>query len=279
MKQGFIIKYLNEGQICPDYFLLFLFSFSFIKQVQAVSVTITNFPSSISSDSFTVNVSVLGASSGTNYIRVDLYKEGTQNYFGETYNGNDWYSGSDGKQYFPITIIDSKSTASASLQARIGVPNSSDYDGQGSYKMRIRRYTSSGGQGSEDANNSAVSISINVPTLTSIPTNSPTPKPTNTPTPTVKLTNTPTVIKLISNTPTPTTINPSPDNKEVLGNATQSSNKSIEESKKENQIESTQNRNNFLPIIFILIGVVFLLACVIVFFYPNIKNYLNNRNE
>lgn len=188
-------------------FLLFLFYLPLTKPVFAVTVTITNSPSTVTSDSFTVNVSVLGASSGTNYIRIDLYKDGTSNYFGETYNGSDWYSGSDGKQYFPITIINSKSTASASLQARIGIPNSSDYDGQGFYKMRIRRYTSSGGPGSEDANNSAVAVSISMPTPTPISTDSPTPTQVSTDPPAP--TKTPTPVPTKSPTPKPLTPIPS----------------------------------------------------------------------
>lgn len=259
-------------------FLLFLFCLPLTKSVFAVSVSITNFPSSITSDSFTVNVSVLGASSGTNFIRVDLYKDGTQNYFGETYNGSDWYSGSDGKQYFPITIIDSKSTASASLQARIGVPNSSDYDNQGSYRMRIRRYTSSGGQGSEDPSNSAVSVAINVST----PTPTPTPPPFVTQSPQ----NSPTLIpasSMVSATPKPSTPAPSIsfDNESseeaVLGESSESSilNSSsnplgIQDSKEKEIVLSS--RENNIGKILIFLGFVFILACGILFSWPHIRN-------
>ncbi|HYM64868.1 MAG TPA: hypothetical protein VES68_00060 [Candidatus Sulfotelmatobacter sp.] len=261
-------------------FLLFLFSLFLVKPAFAVTVTITSFPSSISSDAFTINVSVLGASSGTNYIRVDLYKDGSSNYFGETFNGNDWYLGSDGKQYFPITIADSKSTASASIQARIGVPSSSDYDGQGSYKMRIRRYTSSGGQGSEDANNSAVNISINLPTQT--PTNSPTsinaptPQSTNTPTPKSTLTLIP------SKTPTPkiskTTSPTNSLNKDVLSESTKSSQK-VSENKKNTSGKDKRKTpdNTLIPKILILLGIVILLACAIVISYSYIKNIRNKE--
>ena len=259
---------------------LFILSFYFSSKVFAVSVSITNFPSSITSDSFTVNVSVLGASSGTNYIRVDLYKDGTQNYFGETYNGSDWYSGSDGKQYFPITIIDSKSTVAASLQARIGIPNSSDYDNQGSYKMRIRRYTSSGGQGSEDPSNSAVSIAINVST----PTPTPTPMPSVTQSPQ----NSPTSIpasNMVIITPKPSTPVPSIafDNESseeaVLGESSESSilNPSsnplgIQDSKEKEIVLSS--RENNIGKILIFLGFVFILACGILFSWSHIRNRL-----
>ncbi|KKP98760.1 MAG: Drug resistance transporter, EmrB/QacA subfamily [Candidatus Levybacteria bacterium GW2011_GWB1_36_18] len=187
-------------------FLAFLLLLAFPTKSFAVTVSITNYPSSISADPFSISVSILGASSGTNYIRVDLYKDGTQNYFGDTYNGSDWYNGSDGKQYYPITIVDSKSTASATLQTRTGVPSVSDYDGQGSYKMRIRRYTSSGGSGSEDPNNTSVAISINIPTPTPTPTSNPTSQTTATPTPTPVKTPTPTPKITTSPTPEPDVI-------------------------------------------------------------------------
>ena len=186
-------------------FLAFLLLLAFPTKSFAVTVSITNYPSSISADPFSISVSILGASSGTNYIRVDLYKDGTQNYFGNTYNGSDWYNGSEGKQYYPITIIDSKSTASATLQTRTGVPSISDYDGQGSYKMRVRRYTASGGLGSEDPNNTSVAVTISIPTPTPTPTPTATPQASQS-----QATATPTIAKTPSPSPTKTTITPSP---------------------------------------------------------------------
>ena len=177
--------------------LLFSFFFFFTlapKHAFAVNVTISDHPQTISADSFNISVSVEGAQAGTNYLRVDLYKEGSSNYFGETYNGSSWYKDSDGKQYFPIEI-QSGATWSGQVQAKVGNPTVSEYDNPGSYKMRIRRYTNSGNPGSEDANNSSVTISINVAAPTPTPT--PTPKPTATPTPTT------TTISTKSPTPTP----------------------------------------------------------------------------
>lgn len=244
--------------------LLFLFCLPLTKSVFAVSVGITNFPSSISSDSFTVNVSVLGASSGTNYIRVDLYKDGTSNYFGETYNGSDWYSGSEGKQYFPITIINSKSTASASLQSRLGAPNSSDYDGQGSYKMRIRRYTSSGGQGSEDPNNSAVSIVINMPTSTPVPTSVPTPAPvSNSPTPISYKTPTPTRTQILTKKLIGSISPLTSKTGNILGESTASISAGLtkEPQKTTKVLAASENR---ISQVLIGIGFAFLIACGIV---------------
>jgi hypothetical protein len=179
-------------------------------KVQAVSVAIPNFPATITSDSFTITASVSGAAAGINYLRVDVYKEGTSNYFGETFNNLDWYGGAEGKQYLPISII-SGTPWVGSVKARIGTPSSSDYDGTGSYRMRVRRYTSSGGLGSEDANNSSVAISLSFPTSTPtlMPSVTPTdaPKPTPTPKPLATITTAPTErisgasISLLSVTP------------------------------------------------------------------------------
>ena len=80
--------------------LLVFFLLLFSREIHAVTVTINNYTSSISSEIFNVEASISGATNATNYLRIDLYKENTTNYFGETYNGSDWYFGSDGKNYF-----------------------------------------------------------------------------------------------------------------------------------------------------------------------------------
>ncbi len=84
---------------------------------------IKDYPTSINTEPFNINVLVTGASTGTNYLRIDLYKEGSENYFEETYNGSSWYGGSDGTQYCPVTISSEK-IGQATIQARIGNPSS-----------------------------------------------------------------------------------------------------------------------------------------------------------
>lgn len=163
--------------------------------VFAVTVTINTYPSTINDQPFTINASVSGASAGTNYLRIDLYKDQTTNYFGETFNGADYYNGSTYTQYLPITI-QSGTTWNGDVQGRIGSPTSTQYDGVGTYKMRIRRYTSGGGNTAPEANDSAVTVSISVPSPTPTLTPTPTPAPTNT--------NTPTATKTPTSTPTPT---------------------------------------------------------------------------
>ncbi len=150
----------------------------------AVSVTILDSPSSVGEEKFNLTVKIAGASAGTNFLRADLYKEGSKNYFGETDNGQAWYFGSDGKQYLPVTILSGVDTI-ATMSARLGDPSTTDYPGPGQYFLRIRRYTSSGNQGSEDS--SPVSLILTKVWPTPPPSPSPSPTPTATPTPTPTL--------------------------------------------------------------------------------------------
>ncbi|TSC88165.1 MAG: gamete and mating-type specific protein A [Microgenomates group bacterium Gr01-1014_16] len=171
----------------------------------AVTITLSNVPSSISTDPFTLNVDISGPNPGTNYLRVDLFKDGTSNYFGETNNGSVYYGGSDGLQYFPVTI-NAEGTASAQLTARIGNPSHTDYPGSGQYKLKIRRYTSADSNSSSNSNDVQITFDWPTPTPTSTPQPTSPPAPTNTPAPTTtpKLSSTPKP----SATPTPKPTSP-----------------------------------------------------------------------
>ncbi|MEK9201231.1 MAG: hypothetical protein AAB909_04645 [Patescibacteria group bacterium] len=194
--------------------LILLFSTS---PALAVTLTLSNTPSSIDLNQFSFSVFVDGPSDGTNYLRADLFKEGSTNYFGETFNGTDWHSDSTGTNYLPVTI--QSSTGSAQLTARIGAPSQSEYPGPGQYKLRVRRYTSSGNPASGDEQNIVdVAITYSQPT----PTSQPASTPTNTPvpiTPTPKPTNTPKP----STTPKPTSTNTPTSTPAVLGSTTEPS--------------------------------------------------------
>ena len=257
-------------------FIAFLFYlFILINPVYAVTVSISSFPPVISSDSFTVTASISGATAGTNYLKIDIFKDGTTNYFGETFNNLDWYSGSSYSQYLPITIQNSTAW-SGSVQGRVGTPNSTDYDGQGTYKLRLRRYTGGGGYTSAEANSSAVTVIINLPTPTLSPTNTTTPQPTNTsiptPTPFSVLTKIPTIT--VSKNISPTDIL----DIEVLAESTKSSGNKIENSKKNLQVNKPQKTDKTLmPKILIIVGIVFLLACVIVIAYPYIRVFRKEK--
>src|SRR5438093_405745 len=118
------------------FFVVFLSLLIFAVPAFAVSVNIFSFPSLITDEPFTLTASISGATSGTNYLKVDIYKDGLSSYFGETFNGTDWYGGSGFSSYFPVTVINT-ATFGAVLQARTGSPSNTQYDGTGTYKMRI----------------------------------------------------------------------------------------------------------------------------------------------
>lgn len=147
--------------------LLFL-HFFLIQTVLAVNLTIKNYPENISNEEFNLEVSIDGPNPGSNYLRIDLFKDTTSNYFGETFNGTAWYSGSNGKEYYPITIS-SEGTASAILKGRVGNPSAKEYLGPGLYKLRVRRYTTSGSQTSGDQQ-IPVDVNLTVASVTPNPT-------------------------------------------------------------------------------------------------------------
>ncbi len=161
----------------------------FIHSIAAVVIVLSNVPASISSEPFEISFTITGPKAGINYVRADLYKEDTTNYFGDTYNGSEWYSGSDGLKYFPVTI-DQNSSASGMVKVRLGSPSSTDYPGPGKYKLRIKRYTTSGSAATDDEVPSDIQITYTTPspspTLASNPTKTPSaiPSPTSSPTPT-----------------------------------------------------------------------------------------------
>lgn len=248
--------------------LFFLFYSPFIKPAFAVSVTISDYPSTITENSFTITASISGAVTGTNYLRIDLFKDGSSNYFGETFNNSDWYGGSTYSQYLPISV-QSGITWGGSIQGRIASPTSSQYDGIGTYKLRLRRYTGSGGYTSSEADANAVIVSIVIPTPTPTVTNTPTPGPTSTSTPTPTKTPTPT------NIPTPTpklSISPTPENifpTDILGESTQSGmivsgGNGIVSDEKDVLVAATVKKPDTLfQRLSMILGIVFIAACAI----------------
>ena len=132
-------------------------------------MAIGDHPTTISTDDYTVDVTV-SAPQGTSYIRLDLFKESTTNhYFGETYNGSEWYGGSDGTRYLALNISETK-IATISVTGRVGEPDNSDYPGPGQYKLKARRYTSPGSYLWGDP----VTVELTKP----LPTPNPSPQPT-----------------------------------------------------------------------------------------------------
>lgn len=124
------------------------------------------------------------------------------------------------------------------------------------------------------------------PSPSPTPTLSPTPKPTSTPiptpTPTTKPSNTPTKTLIPTSKPSLTltpTLSPTkilPDS--VLGEATKSALPTKEEEKSDVKVESLSLKpDNLIAKIFIFLGVVSLLACVIVIAYPFIVRFKREK--
>lgn len=167
-------------------------------------VVINSFPAEISSDPFEVAITIIGAKSAKNYLRVELYKDGTKNYFGETFNGNTWYGGTDGLFYSPVDIAGPKTEAT--IKARLGDPDVADYQGKGNYKLKVKRYTASGNPASDDVKEVDVAITYHKETPTPVPTQTPqitlAPSPSSTFTPSPS----PVAIVLADKTLSPTQI-------------------------------------------------------------------------
>ena len=244
-------------------FSIFVFNLYFCSKAKAVTITIDSSPISIdSTNSYQVSASIYGATDATNYLRVDLFKENTTNYFGETYNGSDWYSGSDGKSYLPVQILNS--SASATITFQIGNPNIKDYPCPGNYKLKIRRYTGSGNSAASTDSESSADVQITYVFPTSTPTLTPTSTPTQTPTSTPSKTPTPTPTKTPAPSP-PKTLTPKPsptgtpdgevstDSGDILGVETELESPTPDPGSNPNPI--LENKNKIIAIGFICLGI------------------------
>ncbi len=219
-------------------------------------------PSQISDQPFNVSATIVGASLGQNYVRVDLFKDGTTEYFGETFNGSSWVGGSDGKMYFPVLIASSQ--AQVTIQARIGNPSNVKYQGSGLYKLRVRRYTASGSMAANDTYTPVdISINYSLPTLTptqSAPTNSPrtvtlAPTKESAPQPAITVT-----AEEIEDSDGDTRSYPTA----VLGMHQERYQKVTPT--KPSPVVSGDNKNDLLPIIFLLAGGGFIASCGILMY-------------
>lgn len=179
-------------------FLITLFGLILLtKPALAVTVSISEVPSSITSDPFEFKAKVEGAQSGTNYLRVSFSEidpvtnKSKFNYFGYTFNGSDFYNGSDHTLHYPVNI-DSSGKWEGTVKGKIDV-NDSAFKGTGNYVLKIRRYTQSG---SNPIHSNEVSINVNV-------SSSPTPSPSSsaTPTPTAYTSSIASSIFVVENVP------------------------------------------------------------------------------
>ena len=160
-------------------FIFFFLSLLLPSSIFAVSIVLSEVPFIITEDLFTVHVDISGASANTtNYLRVNLYKLGTTDYFGYTYNGTDWYNGTSFSNYLPIAV-DTNGTWNGTVQAKIDT-SVSEYKGPGEYMLKVRRYTAGGTYTWSNEATVSANLPTSTPTLTPTPTSTPTLKPTPT---------------------------------------------------------------------------------------------------
>lgn len=232
------------------------------KPTYAVTTALSEVPTEISEESFTIKVQIVGASANTNnYLRIDLFVPSTTNYFGYTNNGQDFYNGSTYSLY-PKVVIGADGTSTTTIEGQLDL-TSSTFKGKGDYQLRVRRYTSSGNYSSTEANAGAISVKVNA----SLPSPSPTPsQSTSSPSPT-----------LISTTASPSTTprvtstyrSPSPKASssnfpEVLSSSSESALVSPNIAPSPSSLVASEKESKPIPLIaFILIisgGVLFCLA-------------------
>ncbi len=149
------------------------------KNVYAVTLTINEYAKEIS-DEFSVNFSVTGAKPATNYFRVVLFKEGSHQYLGSTWNGGEWYGGSEGKRYLALAI--QNGSTNGTVKGKIEKPLEN-----GEYLLSLKRYTASG----NEANDSITPVKVQIltahsPAPSSTVVAAPTMQP-KTPSPTVEV--------------------------------------------------------------------------------------------
>jgi hypothetical protein len=195
--------------------VMFLLLSSFNNVEAAFSMNINSLtPTSVSSNEqeVTVTASISGLPNPS-YFRAAWQKSSGDTYFGYVKNNSgDWVkvqTDQDCKNYYSVSDT---TTTTLTLVTKIGDDNDPQ---NGSYSIKLRRYTASCGSNSDS---DPFSISINLPT----PPPTPTPNPPQTPTPSQAPDPTPTPLKTPTPTPTrkPTpkpTPTPSP---EVLGSQT-----------------------------------------------------------
>jgi hypothetical protein len=153
---------------------------------------------------------------------------------------------------------------------------SSYYNGPGEYLFKVGRYTPSCSSASVWSAEETIAITGPTPTPTSSPTNTPIPTAIPTSTPTPKLASTPT------SKPTPK-LSPtileefSSTGEGVLGESSQSAKVKNSKIVPLKTAIASDTVNNLLPKILILVGIVFLVACAIVVFYPYLKE-LRKKN-
>jgi hypothetical protein len=213
------------------------------------------------------------------YLRGVFYPSGSS-YFGFTKdNSGNWNNAAGGNctTYFKIAQTDfsKEGTWSGTLKVKPDITNPY-YNGPGEYLFKVGRYTSSCGSPlwsgevtiaitGPMSTPTPVPTDTQAPAATSVPTSTPTLKATATPTPKLTQKPSPAISKQLLATGTG-----------ILGESSGSS--EITQKPKKTEVLSARN-NTLLPTVLVLTGIVFLVACAIVFFYPYIIKFKNKNNH
>lgn len=156
-------------------FLLISFSFCVLRPAYAVSIDIDNYPPKVTSSEFQIHARIKGAKPATNYFKILLHQGESNVNMARTWNGTTWYDGSDGKQYFPLSVshevvVDLKAQLFGDIK-------------NGLYFLSIRRYTASGN--AADDTMTPVSVTVELPETTTEPSAIPIETPIATPAKTI----------------------------------------------------------------------------------------------
>lgn len=204
-----------------------------------IDFTISNAQADGQNVTFDATLSGLASSScpeGKCYFQGTLTKKDKSKYFGFTKNNSEnWIAyvskpdpGFIKSKFLFCEPVDDACSFSVAMKFNHDDP---DYDGPGSYEVKLRRYT--GNSNDKSGETEALDISLNVatpaptpspsPSPTPTPTESPTPDPTKTPTPTPKATKKVSTSMGGSLTPTPAPTTKSTNNSQSTSTPTSSS--------------------------------------------------------
>ena len=155
--------------------LVIFFLLLYPTPIYAVSLAITDSPKEVKlNNEFTVKFSLTGAKAAINYFKIHISKDNSKASFSETWNGNNWYSGSNGKEYLQQNV---SSNFTGEIKGRI-----IEQIDPGNYKLSVKRYTASGSVASDDGSPVDLTLIVDqTPQPTSVPTPIPTVKSTPNP--------------------------------------------------------------------------------------------------
>lgn len=264
--------------------LFVILSLTIFVPIAVADFTLTTPLSSINEDQeieATINLSIRNQGNTVYYLEGAFKKEGSDRYFGLTWNDTQWvkYISSDNFQSLKSITTNPEGTYSGILKVKLDT-SSSQFTGSGNYILRINRFTSSGSLTPSD--NQIILAVTAFPTSTPTPTPTPPPDPTatptstsittptNTPIPTTKPTSKPTVKPTTKPTSKPTTSNSTLSKEESVANPPASIlgvniTETQTNSSSPSALTKSENSSPTQGIIFLGGGIIFILLAVFAF--------------